>query len=77
LILPYFLVNPNYLEGGLSNKWLLVQELKQSAIHEISHFAGSLDHDEEFVLRMHALEKNTWRNEKAYKEIAKLRKIEF
>lgn len=76
---PYFLVNPTlwHYEPTLTKKWLLIQELKQRAIHEIAHFASGGDHNENFVATVHALDANTWKSEAIYKAFAKLRKIKF
>ena len=77
---PVFLLNPEKLdkEANLSNKWYLIQDLKSKAVHEIAHLATPGEgHNENFVLTMHLLEKNTWKSEKVYKKLAKLRKITF
>lgn len=78
---PFFLINPEiwHHKFNLSgkSKWLVIQEMKQRAIHEIAHFAtDSNNHNEDFILTTLALEANTWRNDKAYKNLNK-NKIEF
>jgi hypothetical protein len=77
----YLLVNPEKWRTSMpklsGNKWLMVQELKQRAIHEIAHMITSSGHNENFILQAEELEANTWPNEHIYKNIAKLRKIKF
>ena len=77
--LPYFLFNPEKLhKPSLTGKgrWMLVQELKQWAIHEIAHLSYS-DHNENFITVVHALDLNTWKNEAQYKKLAKIKKVGF
>lgn len=77
--IPYFLINPEswHHQPKLAKKWMIVQELRIRAVHEIAHFASGKDHNENFILTMNALLANTWINEASYDAIAKLRKVSF
>lgn len=66
----YFLLNPHI------HKKNLVQELRLRAAHEIAHTFGS-DHNEDFIAKMELIQRNTWKSEKTYKKIAKMRNIDL
>lgn len=79
---PFFLLNPDIWRHKLNlsgkSRWLIIQEMKQRALHEIGHFVTEdHNHNENFVLTVAALEANTWRNDDAYRKLNKLKKIEF
>lgn len=80
--IPYFLLNLGNLftQKNVSfnrikirghNLWMLIRELKQKAIHEITHFASNGDHNEEFVSIYELLDSKTWKSEEVYKSFMK------
>jgi len=75
----YFLLNPNNLlkvfkmvKKPLSDRKLLLRDLRSRAVHEIAHVHES-NHDENFVIRLHFVEAKTWKSDIAYSQIQRLR----
>lgn len=54
------------------NGWMLIQELRQRAAHEIAHMISGRDHNEKFVAKVEEIESNTWVNENSYRTLPKL-----
>jgi len=72
-------INPTLIgkEGGwdkkvLSNRFLLAEELRDKAIHEVAHIKYS-DHNENFVAAMHVIRAKTALNFKVYEKIGRMR----
>jgi hypothetical protein len=72
-------LNPNLIgkDGGWSNKvlsrrFLLSEELKDKAVHEVAHLMYD-DHNENFVTAMHAIRAKTALNHEIYGRIGRLR----
>jgi len=66
----YFLLNPMNV-GGLSRRWILIEELKDRAIHEIAHCRAP-EHDETFVNEMARLRRNTRETRSEYSKISRI-----
>ena len=74
-----FYLNPNLIgkhsdwgKKWMSKRFLLVEELKDKAIHEIAHLKWS-DHNEKFVMEMHKIRAKTSPNYKIYSKISKMK----
>jgi len=72
-------INPNDIGKNMpnpkrimSNRLFLVEDLKDKAIHEVSHIFESA-HNETFVLKMHKLRAGTIKNLKKYNKIGRIR----
>jgi hypothetical protein len=74
----YFLLNP-VMQRNKKNLIGrdLVQELRLIAAHEIAHLLSGSDHNEAFVSKMEEVQRNTWKSDKVYKMIAKMRNIDL
>jgi hypothetical protein len=57
----YFLLNPTKDSVKVTNRWVLTQELKGKAIHEVAHLIEE-HHDEDFVDAMATLRRGTYRH---------------
>ena len=70
-----FLLNAYKLmeKYGLSNRKQLGRKLKQIAIHEVTHIMESYHH-EDFTSRRESVEENTWKSDRLYDKIAKIKK---
>jgi len=68
-----FYLNPNILSKyPLNNKKGLARKLKQIGCHEVAHFIREY-HDEYFVGTMEDFQEKTWKSDKLYARIAKIK----
>ena len=68
-----FYINPSILEKyALTKKALLARKLKQFGCHEIAHFQREY-HDEYFVGTMEDYQEKTWKSDRIYARIAKIK----
>jgi hypothetical protein len=72
-----FYLNPLLIgeDGGwnkkaLTNRYLLVEDLKYKAIHEVAHISHN-DHNENFVIAMNKIKAKTDLNHRLYEKIGK------
>lgn len=66
----YFLLNPTNI-GKMGRRWLLMEEMKDRAIHEVAHHKVP-DHNETFVLEMARIRRNTRESRDVYSKIGRL-----
>jgi hypothetical protein len=58
---------------GLSDRKQLGRKLRQMAVHEVTHITESYHH-EDFTSRRERVEENTWKSDRIYDKIAKVKK---
>ena len=69
----FFYLNPSILEKySLMNKKLLVRKLRQLASHEVTHLNNEY-HDEYFTNNRDGVDENTWKSDRMYDQIAKIK----
>ena len=68
-----FYLNPNILSHyPLNNKKGLVRKMKQLACHEVAHYHNEY-HDEYFVTTMEDMQEGTWKSDRLYARITKIK----
>lgn len=69
----YFLLNPQVAPPhGIQNKIPFIHWMRTTAVHEVTHLFEHY-HDEDWALRYHQIESNTWKSHRIYSQIATIR----
>lgn len=64
--------NGGWSKHPTTNRFLLSEELKDNAIHEVSHLVNGADHNENFSCLMHKIRAKATLNHKIYSKIARM-----